>query len=276
MDQVKNEWLASLAALGELDAYMSMAKLYKEQQHKECSYCFVELSSATTPLIDMQEFWNPLIKARSIVTNSIGLGGQQRSNAVITGPNAGGKSTMLRSITVNVILAQTFGIAAAKKFTLTPFSIIASYLNISDDIAAGNSLFKSEVIRAQYLIDLVSGLKQNQFGCVVIDEMFSGTSSVEGEATSYSVAKYLGGTSNVINMIASHFPLLTRLEKDTTFFTNYKVSVQQSEDGKIEYPFKLEHGISHQNIAIAILRAEGFANSILDDAVSLIKENQRA
>lgn len=254
---------------------MSAAKLYKEFEQKKVTYCFVDFVQADKPIVRLQSFWNPFVDDAKVVPNSLTLGDCERSNIILTGPNAGGKSTVLKAAAISLIFAQTFGIAPAQSMTLTPMSAIATYLNITDDIASGNSLFKAEVLRAQSLIEKVQNLSKDQFSFVAIDEMFSGTSPEEGRAAAYSVAKHLGQFSNNICMIATHYPLLTKLAEDTPYFANYKVSVRLDADGSITYPFKLEQGISDQHVAIDILQAEGFNSTILTDARKLLNLNNR-
>ena len=70
--------------------------------------------------------------------------------------------------------------------------------------------------------------------------------------------------------MATHFPRLTELEEINTSFVNYKVSAHIDQNGNIHYPFIIERGASAQNVAIDILRAEGFKSSILDEAASLV------
>lgn len=259
----KNSLTPVLAAIGELDAYMAAARNIKEGK-----YCFAEFLKAEKPYINLDDFWNPLINKDVAVPNSISLD----SNMILTGPNAGGKSTIIKGIAVNLVLAQTFGISASKQMLLTPFSKISTCLNIVDDIASGNSLFKSEVLRIEELIKLVENLEVGKFSFLAIDEMFSGTSPKEGAAAAYGVAKYLGQFKNSIFVIATHFKELTNLEKASSYI-NYKVAVEFDDTGNIKFPFKLSLGVSDQNIAFDILKAEGFDSKILDNANELLKGN---
>lgn len=257
----KDKLSPALSAVAELDVYLAVAR-----QIKSGAFCFAEVLSIDKPQVDLVSFWNPLLDKGKAISNSLYL----NKNAILTGPNAGGKSTVLKAVALNLILAQTFGVAAAKQMRFTPFSKIATYLNIVDDIGQGNSLFKSEVLRTQSLIKSIESLNENQFSFLAIDEMFSGTSPDEGSAAAYGVAKYLGKIDNSICMVASHFKDLTALE-DKSNYVNYKVSVDFDEEGNVKFPFKLSSGISHQHIAFKILEAEGFDLQILDDAHNMLK-----
>jgi DNA mismatch repair protein MutS len=247
--------------------------LIKQSEGQVVGYSFAEYTEhAAAPALSATDIWHPLVGAQKSVTNSIELGGDKPTNIIITGPNAGGKSTFLKGLTLNVLFAQSLGIVPAKKFVVTPFAKINTYMNIADDTAGGNSLFKSEVLRAQSLMNTVKNLPADQCAFSVMDEMFSGTSPKEGEAASYAVSQELGSLPNNMLLLATHFQKLTGLEENTGNFTNYQVRVVQHENGTFSYPFKLELGKADQNVAIQILQQQGFSSSILDNANAILAQ----
>ena len=271
MLKTQNKLVDILQTIGQIDAYLSLAKLYKESIEKQASFCFANYINQNQSYISIEDFWTPFIDQETVITNNIELGKTEKSrNAIISGPNAGGKSTILKSITINLLFAQTFGICPSKKLTITPFSYIDTYLNITDDISSGDSLFKSEVLRIKELLNRIK--IENPKKCfVIMDEMFNGTNPLEGEAAGYAVGKYLAKLKNSITLIASHYPKMTLLEQDTNcIFKNYKVSVNKLKNNILQYPFKLEEGITNQTIAIDILEAENFSPQIIKDARSII------
>ncbi len=275
MNEAKDDMVPAIAAAGEIDAYVSIASLYKECASKPVSFSFAQFEDADTPHISLTNFWNPFISAEQVVANSVELGGCHRNNMIVTGPNAGGKSTTLKGIAISLIMAQTFGIVPAQQAIITPFTNIASYLNITDDIVAGHSLFKAEVIRAHNLIETVEKLGPKEFSFVILDEIFNGTSPREGEAAAYGTAKHLGSFDRSIAIVATHFEKLTLLEKATDSFTNYRVRVNRLPNTQLHYPFIIEPGISDQNIALDMLRLEGFKSEILKEATAILNlQNQ--
>ncbi len=245
MHELKTRFETPLCALGELEAYFSMAKLYKEHSQKNARFTFVELKEAQNPELNIEGLWNIFVGADDSIKNALALGGNVMERiAVVTGPNAGGKSTFIKAIALAFILAQSFGITPADFFSLTPLSFIGTYLNIADDIASGNSLFKAQVLRVEKLLSRARSLNSNEFWFIAFDEVFTGTASKEGQALSYSLAKDLRNYLNNICIIATHFPLLTELFKDNPSFANYKVSAHINQDGSIYYPFIIERGAS--------------------------------
>jgi DNA mismatch repair protein MutS len=272
----KEHLLDALAIVGELDMYLSIARLYREFEQKQVRFCFPEyIFDAETPFIVTEHFWNPMLAWDKAIPNSLTLGGSEMRNCAITGPNAGGKSTILRALVLSVILAQSIGIAPAEKLIITPFTSITTYLNITDDIAAGNSLFKAGVLRARELLERVDVVKGKGFALTAVDEVFNGTTCQEGQAAAYTLLKTLGDKPFGICVTATHFPFITHLERESGTFTNYKVSVAMNEKQNIQYPYKLEKGISDQVITFKILQEEGFSDNFLSEAQHILDGNRK-
>lgn len=270
----KHEFVPFMVRSGELDAYLSCAKLMKKFQNHRVHFCFPQyVTNVNRPFVQGENFWNPAIDAEKVVPSSLTIGHQAKPNIIVTGPNAGGKSTVIKGLILNVIMSQSLGIAAARSFTLTPFKNIITYLNITDDIAAGNSHFKAGVLRAKELIKTAEKQTGNDFSFTAVDEVFNGTSHEEGQAAAYSLIEQLGNYRNNMCVTITHFPKVSLLENRTNNFTNYRVTVQKDSQGRISYPYRLEKGIINQSIAIDILKQEGFGDTFLKKAQQILKES---
>ncbi|KKQ32417.1 MAG: hypothetical protein US49_C0008G0002 [candidate division TM6 bacterium GW2011_GWF2_37_49] len=269
MEQEKEKFDEIMFAIGELDAQMSIARLYKEMKGKRVEYCFpvYQKSDNNRPFIKINDFWHPCLDVEKAVPSSIDILGK---NIVITGPNAGGKSTIMKALVINIIIAQALGIAAAKSLEFTLFSKIVTYMNITDDIAAGNSHFKAGVIRARDVLNEIGKIKDDQFSLSVVDELFNGTTFKEGQAAAYGFINQLGQKTNNIVITTTHFPLMASLANTNDRFLNYKVYVTYDENGKIVYPFKLEQGASDQIVTLRILEEEGFNDQFMHDANAVL------
>ena len=155
----------------------------------------------------------------------------------------------------NIVLAQTFGIAAAQKFELTMFHVIHSYLNISDDILKGNSLFVSEIKRAQEILQKIKSLEPHKKFFFTLDELFTGTAAEDGQKCAYEFVKKLSEYQGVQFIYATHFDALKELGKNSTFCINYKVDAPtKNSEGKLVYPFTLSQGANEVNVALDIAR----------------------
>ncbi|MFA6527047.1 MAG: hypothetical protein WCT20_01345 [Candidatus Babeliales bacterium] len=272
---LKTQFVDMMVMLGEIDAQLSIAKLYKEFKDKGVTFCFpyyIDPLSVEKPAVLARDFWNPLIDADKVVPSSLEVGQLwvKPQNVIITGPNAGGKSTITKAFITAIIVAQSLGIAPAKTLTLTPFNKITTYLNITDDIASGKSHFRAGVLRAREVQKMFNDLKPHEFGLTAIDEVFNGTTHAEGQAAAYSLIKLLGKNPLGMCITNTHFKIIPSLEQSTGNFLNYKVSVIDRPGEKIQYPFKLERGVSDQNVAFKILREEGLGDELLDVAQQVL------
>ncbi len=260
----------ALYALGEIDAYMSIARLYKESQDRPVIYSFASfIDDSKTPVIFARDLWNPFIDPNRAVPNTIELGTENaKRNMILTGPNEGGKSTFIKGMAISIILSQSLGILPAKEARLTPFDYVATYLNVTDD--DGKSLFEAQAQRAKYILDQIENLDTEALAFVVLDEMFNGTNATVGQSLAYTYATYLGKFQNVMAIFPTHFPFMTSLEEEESY-SNYCLGAKATLDGSILYSYKIVPGIWERNIALDILRHEGFPESFLNDVHRLLE-----
>jgi len=247
--------------IGMIDAFVSTARLMDEKKKTDNPYCFARyLSDQEQPEISLSSLWNPLVTSKEIVSNELFLGGTRpHQHIIITGPNTGGKSTLQKAGIFAVHLAQTLGIAPAASCSITPFHYIDSCINVSDNTASGDSLFKEEVKRTHTIIETITNLAPGQKACVVFDEMFRGTTPLEGVSCAYATAYQLGQQKHALSLIATHFVELTKLAEENPVFKNMKVSVKRLADGTIKRIYKLEPGVTQQHIALDVLEESGVA-----------------
>jgi DNA mismatch repair protein MutS len=277
MEEIKYDFIQGLQVIGQIDAYVSLAKAYKKMAaHQNAHYCFAEYETASMPHIAATNYWHPFLNPDKVVTNSIEIGGTQPKNIILTGPNAAGKSTTLKALTTCLWLAHTTGIVPAEHFSCTPFKFINTYLNIADT-EGRESLFQAEMHRAQALIDSLKTLQPQEFSFVIMDEIFTGTNPEEGQAGAYGIAQYLSKFTNSCCIVATHYIKLTELAEATQgAYKNYKVYVIKNADGSFTYPYKIEPGITDQAIALELLQQEGFASEILQSAQQAFSKIQAA
>lgn len=258
LNECKAELIAYLEAFGKIDAYLSAAKLYqKYQTHPRVKFCLPEFVQSSAPVLEAHGYWHPLINPDFVVTNDVTMG-QGTANLIITGPNAGGKTTSLMSLIINIIFAQSFGIAPSSSLRFTPFAKIHSYLDITTNLQQGLSLFAAEVDRAKKLKISIQSCTPGQKTFTIIDEIFSGTNPDVASDVGFKFVQQLGEMPHSMAIITTHFPRLTALEKETKRFKNYKVAdAIIAVNGAVSYPFKLVKGASTQNIAQHMLSHEG-------------------
>ncbi|USE38894.1 hypothetical protein [Endozoicomonas sp. SCSIO W0465] len=274
MQKHKNAMLHILEAVGEVDAWLTIAKLVSQGQERANN----PMTFATyipehhSPYLRLDRFWNPHLSPAIAVPNSIEIGAQHPLNTIITGPNAAGKSTNMEGIAIAVLLAQTFGIAPAHHMEITPFSLIHTHMDISSEVAAGLSTFKAESVRAIELMEHIESMEAYQFSLTLMDEIFSSTNPIEGEAGTYGYLKIISNNRNSINICTTHYPRPTLLADEYPgIFQNMHVHAEITSDGRLIYDYLLKPGYSEQHIAIKILEDEGIQSEFLDIATDIIK-----
>jgi hypothetical protein len=263
MNEVKNQLAPAFEELGLIDAHYSCAQLRKKFEKTNHTYCYPKYTQGVKqPYIKAKDFWFPGLlndpNLKHVVTNSIGMGylTNEARNILLTGPNAGGKSTILKGLVTMIIMAQTLGIAPAAQLEFTPFSKVQTYINIVDSAAEGVSTFRAELNRARDLLNTIIGLAPREFSFTIFDEVFRGTNPEEAIQGSAYLAAVLGKMPNSMSIIATHFGLLTKLEELLPgIYTNRQVTAIKKET-HFHYPFTWKPGVSKHKIATDLMRFE--------------------
>ncbi len=270
---IQSRLTSVLSAIGELDALLSIATLVREYQNLENHYCYATYEKlGSGPHLSIEGFWHPNLQPNRAIANSIELGGKMARNMTITGPNAGGKSTIIKGIVLASLFAQTITVVPAKAIHLTPFAHLNTYLNIVEDAGNALSQHRAEVRRANELITQIMHLKENEYALTVMDEMFRCTNPAAGAAAAYGIGKELGKCPSSLLILATHYFHLTKLsDEQTSQFTNHHVAAYKNNDGSFTYPYTLKPGINATVIALDLLAREGFDERVLQYAYEHLK-----
>ena len=274
LDKVKNSFVGAFELMGEIDAYLSLAKLYRSSTER-APFCFAKFRNSAVPSVRLEGYWNPFLDPNKAVTNSISLGTLHKPGSVIlTGPNAGGKSTSMKSVALAILMAQAFGIACADKMELTSFAYLDTHLAKTDDISKKQSSYMCEAMHMKDIIENLKALPEGSAGCVFMDELFNTTNPDEASAIGRSIGQYLARRKNVMCIISSHYKNMTNLESETAgVFENYHVTVDKSPDGSISYPFQIEKGLTEKTVALDILQMIGMEPEIVGEARRLVSSS---
>lgn len=182
-------------------------------------------------------------------------------NMIITGPNASGKTTQLKTTAINVILSQQLGVGFYQAAIINPYQQIHSYLNIPDT-SGRDSLFQAEARRCKEILDNISDGGDRHF--CIFDELFSGTNSEEATMASYGFLAYLQKHANVDFILTTHFSRLCKKVRDLRI-ANYKMEATITEDDRdISFTYKLLPGINKIKAARLILIQMGFPEEIIE------------
>ena len=184
---------------------------------------------------------------------------------IITGPNASGKTTLLKTTTINIIFSQQVGVGFYKGGSINPYTHIHSYLNIPDT-SERDSLFQAESRRCKEIIDIiVSSDSKNTRHYGIFDELYSGTNPDEATKTGYAFLKYLTKYKNVDFVLTTHYhKICLKLQKNKQI-QNYKMYVIEDENEKLTYTYKLKKGVSKIQGAIKILEQMKYPEEIIQE-----------
>ena len=190
-------------------------------------------------------------------------------NIVITGPNAAGKTTYVKSILSNIILAHTFGICYAKKADVVLYDNISSFMRISD-ILGSKSYFEVEAEYCSKMMKKATELsKQNKKTLFLMDEPMHSTPPTEGMSTAFAVAEYIGNLPGTNIILTTHFhKLISLAETYSDKFINLCVEAIPKEKG-FHFPYTIKKGHSHQCIAIELLSSKDFPESVIQSAINM-------
>lgn len=235
--------------LGEIDMAICILS-FRESLPFYCTPTFHDENS-----IGFENFYHPLLS--DPVTNSEKIS----NDSIITGSNASGKSTFIKSLAINGILAQTIHTCAAKEFNLR-FSLIITSMAVRDNITEGDSYFIMEIKSLKRILD-----KVQDTSCICfVDEILKGTNTIERIAASAAVLKYLHSI-DCLCITASHDIELTHILNDE--YDNYHFREHITDDG-IHFDYKLKEGPSQTKNAIKLLHYMNFDSQIVEAAEMLV------
>lgn len=227
------------------------SSLLKENRLNVCKF-----KKDTKPIIK-GGYYIPHI-AESNISNDIGL----RKNLIITGPNASGKTTLIKSTILNLFLSQSLGCGCYSSCQIPLYDYYHSYLNIPDT-SNRDSLFQAEARRCKEIILFIEKNKNKKHFCI-FDEIYSGTNPSDAVlcATIYlkGLNKY---KTNVDYVLTTHYINLCENFEENENVTNKKMMVNQNKDGKLEYCYKLVNGISKINGGYQILEQLEYPEDLL-------------
>ena len=240
--------------VGEIDMAISVAS-FRQSMDVWCLPTFAEgkdIASFENKSMEIQGLIHPLVSGA--VPNAILLD----RNSFIMGANASGKSTFIKAVAINIILAQTIHTCTAESFVLPRMKVMTS-MAVRDDVQSGESYYVREVKYLKRMLD-VAAYDMPVF-CAV-DEILKGTNKNERLAASEAVLRYLSD-KNCIVMVATHdYELIERLQGE---FDCYHFRCILSDDG-VEFEYLIHEGIGGETNAVALLDYYDFPKCVVNFA----------
>lgn len=236
-------------ALGEVEALSALGTFAAE--HPEAVYPTL---AAGPPRLEGRGLAHPLLPPAQAVGNDVALGGTSPHLVIISGSNMSGKSTYLRAIGVNVVLAQAGAPVCAQSLDLTPL-MPAGTLRVQDSLQGGQSRFFAEITKLRQIVDLARA--NGDVGTFfLIDELLAGTNSHDRQQGAAGVLRGLVDLG-AVGLATTHDLALTALTDTLGPRAANMHFVDHFEDGVLRFDFRLRPGVVGTSNALALMRSIG-------------------
>lgn len=235
-----------LGALGEFEALLSLSAYHFEHPADP----FPELVS-DMPTFVAEALGHPLLPEARCVRNSVALD-ETTHLLLVSGSNMSGKSTLLRSVGVNAVLAMAGAPARAAHLRLSVLHLAAS-LQINDSLQSGRSHFYAEILRLRAVCDLA---RTHQPVLFLLDELLAGTNSHDRLAGATGVVHELL-RDGAIGLLSTHDLALTAVNVPTADLIHNVHFEDQVRDGKLVFDYKLREGVVTRSNGLALMRLIG-------------------
>lgn len=240
-EELAQDVLEAYEYVGCVDMAISVMTLRKRYET-----CIPELSS--TPIIAFEDGYHPLLE--NPVKNSF----SSDQSCIITGSNASGKSTFIKMIGVNTLLAKSLHTCFASQWQYYPYHV-CSAIHMKDDLESGESYFVKEVKTLKKIIDMSTAHR-----CLIfIDEILRGTNEKERVAISYAILKYLFESSSQVFITTHDLSIIKAFADIQKYCFNDYVK-----DGQLCCDYKIHDGVCQVGNAIALLSVYDYPQGIID------------
>ncbi|XP_020276973.1 DNA mismatch repair protein MSH6-like isoform X2 [Asparagus officinalis] len=271
-----SKWRRLAYVIAELDVLISLSTLSEYFEGPTCRPVIKELchSTGSSACMSATSLGHPVLRSDalggkgSFVCNDVHIGGSGHGSFILlTGPNMGGKSTLLRQVCLAVILAQLGADVPAESFELTPVDRIFVRMGARDHIMAGQSTFLTELSETA---SMLTSATQNSL--VALDELGRGTSTSDGLAIAGSVLNYLVHRIHCRGLFSTHYHrLAVEYQNDTKVSLFHMACQVEKGTGGIEevsFLYRLTPGSCPKSYGINVARLAGIPSSVLETAIA--------
>jgi hypothetical protein len=236
-----------IGAVGEFEALMALAGYSYEHPND----IFPELLDAAGGRLEARRLAHPLMSESQSVPNDVSLGGELRL-LIVSGSNMSGKSTLLRAVGLNLVLAWAGAPVRAQSFAVSPLTVGAS-IRVMDSLQDGKSRFYAEITRLREIVNLANGDRTVLF---LLDELLSGTNSHDRKIGAEAIVRSLIDRG-AIGMITTHDLALAHIADDLPGRAVNVHFADTLEDGRLRFDYQLMPGIVERSNALDLMRSVG-------------------
>ncbi|MFA6121101.1 MAG: DNA mismatch repair protein MutS [Sideroxydans sp.] len=256
---------AIAAAIAELDVLATFA-----ERAATLNFCAPQFSNDAR--IDIKQGRHPVVEAQvdTFTPNDCTLNDARRT-LLITGPNMGGKSTYMRQVAIIALLAHVGCFVPAQQAVLGEIDQIFTRIGASDDLASGRSTFMVEMTEAANILH-----NATDKSLVLVDEIGRGTSTFDGLALAYAIARHLLEINRSYTLFATHYFELTRLAEEFKQLANVHLAAIEHQHS-IVFLHSVNEGAASQSYGLQVAALAGVPNSVIRSAKKqLVKLEQNS
>ncbi|MCA9715402.1 MAG: DNA mismatch repair protein MutS [Myxococcales bacterium] len=236
--------------LGELEALIALAG-YAYENPEDPLPELRELAPGDAPRLILEDAGHPLLTRDACVTNSVSLGEPVRV-MIVSGSNMSGKSTLLRTIGCNVVLALAGAPVRARRMSLCPLRVGAS-LRVEDSLLGGRSRFYAGILRLRDIVALARGPEPALF---LLDEILHGTNSHDRRIGAEAIVRGLV-ESGAVGLVTTHDLALAKVADALGERAINVHFADELEEGELRFDYRMRPGVVDRSNALALMRAVG-------------------
>jgi DNA mismatch repair protein MutS len=242
------------AAIAELDVLATFAE-------RAATLNFCMPAFAADPVLHIEQGRHPVVEAQveNFIANDTVLN-PARKMLLITGPNMGGKSTYMRQVALIALLAHCGSFVPAASVTLGEIDQIFTRIGASDDLASGRSTFMVEMTEAANILH-----NATEKSLVLVDEIGRGTSTFDGLALAYAIARHLLESNRSYTLFATHYFELTRLNEEFGQLANVHLAAIEHQHS-IVFLHAVNEGAASQSYGLQVAALAGVPHNVIRDA----------
>jgi len=257
-DILKNAKL--IATLDSLTSFASIAKHNNYCRPEITLDGRIEISGGRHPVIEQMSF------SSNFIPNDIKLDNVDNCLLLITGPNMGGKSTILRQTALIVLLAHIGSFVPAEKASIELVDRIFTRVGASDNLVKGQSTFMVEMQEAAFILNNATSKS-----LIILDEIGRGTSTYDGVSIAWAITEYIHNKIKAKTLFATHYHELISVVENLPRAKNYSIAVKENNEGVI-FLYKLEPGGINKSYGIEVAKRAGLPIWIIEKSSHILKD----
>ncbi|KAJ8577089.1 hypothetical protein ON010_g2120 [Phytophthora cinnamomi] len=278
-DEDYKYWMKAVQCLAVLDCLVSLGLLSSQSEgYTKPEVVAASTANGGTPFIDIEEGVHPCVAATyssgDFIPNDAHLGIEGKGQMVLlSGPNMGGKSTLLRQTCVLTLMAQIGSFVPAARCRLSPVDRIFTRIGASDRILAGQSTLYVELAETATILNHATS-----HSLVILDELGRGTSTFDGTAIAYSVVEHLLSDIQCRTMFATHYHSLVEeyVGNDKVSLGHMGCIVDPENDRKVTFLYKLEDGMCPKSYGINVAMLAKLPDEVIECAAKKSEQFERS